>query len=87
MNNLIISDEELADNPTARVPICILLDVSRSMDGEPIKELNKGVKMFINEIQIKLMLTSQTKTLATRQVVIQMLIVTIHQQQKLLLDH
>ena len=50
MNNLIISDEELADNPTARVPICILLDVSRSMDGEPIKELNKGVKMFINEI-------------------------------------
>jgi uncharacterized protein YegL len=50
MNQLTIGDEELADNPTARVPICLLLDVSLSMQGDPIYQLNEGVKMFINEI-------------------------------------
>ena len=43
MNELTISDAELADNPTARVPICVLLDVSQSMAGDPIRELNEGV--------------------------------------------
>ena len=50
MNELTISDAELADNPTARVPICVLLDVSSSMSGDPIRELNEGIKMFIEEI-------------------------------------
>jgi len=51
MNNKFqITDDELADNPTSRVPICVLLDVSLSMSGDPINELNKGVKMFIDEI-------------------------------------
>ena len=50
MNELTISDAELADNPTARVPICVLLDVSDSMKGDPIRELNEGLKAFIEEI-------------------------------------
>ena len=50
MNQLTISDAELADNPTARVPICVLLDVSDSMKGDPIRELNEGLKAFIEEI-------------------------------------
>ena len=29
---------DLADNPTNRVPICLLLDISGSMEGEPINE-------------------------------------------------
>jgi len=50
INNYQVTDDELADNPTSRVPICVLLDVSFSMDGDPINELNKGVRMFIEEI-------------------------------------
>jgi uncharacterized protein YegL len=50
INNYQITDDELADNPTSRVPICVLLDVSLSMQGDPINELNAGVRMFIDEI-------------------------------------
>lgn len=51
MNNMDIKLKDLADNPTTRVPICILLDTSGSMQGMPIKELNEGVKMFIDELK------------------------------------
>jgi uncharacterized protein YegL len=50
MSNLVIYDQELADNPTARVPICLVLDVSGSMAGGPINELNKGIEAFMTEI-------------------------------------
>ncbi|MWV62269.1 VWA domain-containing protein [Helicobacter saguini] len=45
-----IRDDELADNPTKRVPVCLCLDVSRSMEGEPIEQLNEGVKLFYEAI-------------------------------------
>jgi len=63
---LCIQEQDLADNPTARLPICILLDTSHSMndsnyherayntdllDGKPIKELNEGVKVLIDELK------------------------------------
>lgn len=51
MNSMDIKLKDLADNPTTRVPICILLDTSGSMQGMPIKELNEGVKMFIDELK------------------------------------
>ncbi len=38
------------DNPTPRIPVVICLDVSSSMSGEPIEELNKGLKLFYNAI-------------------------------------
>lgn len=56
MNELMkIGVEDLFDNPTPRVPVVLCLDCSGSMMGEPIKELNAGVKTFyqaINEDEI-----------------------------------
>ncbi|CAI8974279.1 VWA domain-containing protein [Pseudomonas soli] len=49
-DDYILSQEDLVDNPTARVPICLVLDVSGSMAGEPIRELQAGVKMFYDAI-------------------------------------
>ena len=45
------SVDELVDNPTQRVPICLCLDVSGSMRGEPIRELNKGIKVFFDALK------------------------------------
>lgn len=47
----ILSQEDLVDNPTARVPICLVLDVSGSMSGDPIRELQAGVQMFYEAIR------------------------------------
>ena len=38
-------------NTTARVPVCLCLDVSGSMQGHPINELNAGVRMFYDAIR------------------------------------
>jgi uncharacterized protein YegL len=46
----IIRVEDLVENPTTRVPVCLCLDVSGSMSGRPIDELNEGIKMFYNAI-------------------------------------
>lgn len=43
-------NEELADNPQKRVPVCLCLDVSGSMEGDPIRELNEGVQAFYEAI-------------------------------------
>jgi uncharacterized protein YegL len=40
------SEIEFADNPDPRAPCILLLDVSGSMAGEPIDELNAGLKAF-----------------------------------------
>ena len=45
-----LDDSELAINPNPRVPICIALDVSGSMDGKKIDELNRGVNIFLKTI-------------------------------------
>lgn len=47
----ILRQEDLVENPTARVPICLVLDTSGSMDGLPIAELNQGVKSFFETIR------------------------------------
>jgi uncharacterized protein YegL len=38
------------DNPEPRVPCVLLLDVSGSMQGNPIHELNEGIKLFKDEL-------------------------------------
>ncbi|BBE31737.1 hypothetical protein OSSY52_18780 [Tepiditoga spiralis] len=48
--NLLLKAEELVDNPNSRIPICLCLDVSSSMEGEPINELNEGIKLFYRNI-------------------------------------
>lgn len=42
---------EFADNPEPRCPCVLLLDVSGSMAGQPISELNEGLRTFRNELQ------------------------------------
>lgn len=51
MNNMLLRTEDLVNNPTPRVPVCLCLDVSGSMSGAPIKELNQGVKLFYDAIK------------------------------------
>lgn len=41
----------LVDNPTPRVPVALCLDVSSSMSGKPIDELNAGVAQFLQEMR------------------------------------
>ena len=41
---------EFADNPEPRCPCLLLLDVSGSMGGQPITELNAGLTTFQNEL-------------------------------------
>ncbi|NMA82602.1 MAG: VWA domain-containing protein [Epulopiscium sp.] len=50
-NNLLVRLEDLVNNPTARVPVCLCLDTSGSMDGAPINELNEGVRLFYEAIR------------------------------------
>ncbi|MCC3449930.1 MAG: VWA domain-containing protein [Microcoleus sp. PH2017_40_RAT_O_B] len=40
----------LADNPEPRCPCILLLDVSGSMSGAPIKALNDGLRIFRDEL-------------------------------------
>lgn len=47
----IIRQQELVENPTPRVPICLALDVSGSMSGQPIAELQDGVNMFFEAVR------------------------------------
>lgn len=51
MDEYLLNQEELVDNPTPRVPICLVLDVSGSMGGDPLKEMEKGVGMFFDAIR------------------------------------
>lgn len=46
-----IRAEELSVNPSHRVPVALCLDVSGSMAGPPITELNEGVRLFINSVR------------------------------------
>ena len=49
-NNLLVRLEDLVNNPTARIPVCLCLDTSGSMCGMPIDELNEGVRLFYDAI-------------------------------------
>jgi uncharacterized protein YegL len=40
-----------AENPEPRCPCLLLLDTSGSMAGQPIAELNAGIREFYNELQ------------------------------------
>ena len=42
---------ELKDNPSARVPICLALDISGSMGGAKIAELNAAIVSFVEAIR------------------------------------
>jgi uncharacterized protein YegL len=46
-----LSSVTFAENPEPRCPCLLLLDTSGSMAGQPISELNDGIKEFYNELQ------------------------------------
>lgn len=50
-NNMLLRTEDLVNNPTARIPVCLCLDTSGSMYGTPIDELNEGVRLFYDAIR------------------------------------
>lgn len=43
--------DDLINNPSARCPVALVLDVSGSMSGEPIAQLNAGTQLFIEEVK------------------------------------
>ena len=43
--------KRLKEEPDARVPICLVLDISGSMIGEPIEKLNEGISAFYSAIK------------------------------------
>lgn len=45
------NDDDLITNTSARIPVCLCLDTSGSMYGEPIQELEKGIKMFYDAVK------------------------------------
>jgi len=50
MTTMKLNDQDLAENPQSRLPVCLVLDTSGSMVGAPIDELNEGVKHFVKEL-------------------------------------
>ena len=49
MNDRYFDNSLDVSNPAPRCPVVLLLDVSISMDGEPIRELNQGYRQFLQE--------------------------------------
>ena len=49
--DLALSHEDLVENPTPRIPVCLCLDTSSSMGGAPIAELNAGVTSFVDALR------------------------------------
>ena len=50
-NTMLAGLRDLVDNPTPRVPVALCLDVSSSMMGQPIQELNAGLQQFLDELR------------------------------------
>jgi len=48
---MVLRQQDLVSNPTTRLPVCLCLDVSYSMSGNPIRELQKGVEYFFEAIK------------------------------------
>jgi uncharacterized protein YegL len=46
MGDSLLEQAEFADNPEPRCPVALLLDTSGSMQGEPINQLNEGLRAF-----------------------------------------
>lgn len=49
-NNWLLDENDLVTNPSPRIPICLCLDTSFSMDGEKITSLNNAIDAFYSEL-------------------------------------
>lgn len=50
LDQIPFSEVEFVENPEPRCPCVLLLDTSSSMQGEPIRQLNEGIKNFKDEL-------------------------------------
>ena len=50
MEQIPFGTESFAENPEPRVPCVLILDVSGSMGGQPIQELNDGLRQYREEL-------------------------------------
>ncbi|WP_077619721.1 vWA domain-containing protein [Bacillus sinesaloumensis] len=50
MDDLRLKSEELVNNPSTRMPICLVLDASGSMTGNPLKQLRLGLQQLFNDL-------------------------------------
>lgn len=48
---IVFGTQNFADNPEPRCPCLLLLDTSSSMAGEPILQLNEGLRMFLEDLR------------------------------------
>lgn len=55
------SAAEFAENPEPRCPCLLLLDTSGSMSGQPIRELNEGIRSFKDELVADEMATKRVE--------------------------
>ena len=51
MDQNLLDQAEFADNPEPRCPVILALDTSGSMKGQPIQELNEGLRAFSQELK------------------------------------
>lgn len=51
MTQHLLDQAEFADNPEPRCPVILLLDTSYSMQGQPINELNEGLRAFSDALK------------------------------------
>ena len=49
--NRLFNEDNFLDNPTPRVPIILCLDVSGSMGGRPVEEMNEGIRLFYEALR------------------------------------
>jgi uncharacterized protein YegL len=52
MAETLLDQAEFADNPEPRCPVVLLLDTSGSMQGQPIRELNEGLRSFNAAVKV-----------------------------------
>ncbi len=53
---------EFVENQETRCPVVLLLDTSGSMQGEPIKALNDGIKTFQEDVMRDIQATLSVET-------------------------
>jgi len=52
---------QFAENPEPRCPCVLVVDVSYSMEGEPIDQLNRGIATFARELKEDLLASMRTE--------------------------
>lgn len=50
MDQIPFGTNDFAENPEPRVPCVLVLDVSASMSGEPVRELNEGLALYRDDL-------------------------------------